>query len=145
MKKTALFTVLICLSFTFKSFSQDITKGTWYNEEKTSRVQFYKVNDKLFGKVVWLKEPVRNGKDRTDELNPDPKKRNVPLMGLIFMKNFKQSGPKEWEDGTIYDPKNGKTYSCNMTLKNENTLDVRGYIGISLIGRTSVFTRATKD
>lgn len=143
MKKIALFSIFM-LSALF-TFAQDITKGTWYNAEKTSRVQFYKVGDKLYGKVVWLKEPVRNGKERTDELNPDVKKRNVPLMGLVFMKNFKQVNAKEWEDGTIYDPNNGKTYSCVMTLESPEKLNVRGYIGISLIGRTSVFTRATKE
>ncbi|RZL30018.1 MAG: DUF2147 domain-containing protein, partial [Pedobacter sp.] len=47
----------------------------------------------------------------------------------------------KWIDGTIYDPKTGKTYSCNLTLKDNNTLNVRGYIGISIIGRSETFKR----
>jgi uncharacterized protein (DUF2147 family) len=46
-----------------------------------------------------------------------------------------------YEDGTIYDPENGKTYSCTIEMVNANTLNVRGYIGISLIGRTDVWKR----
>jgi uncharacterized protein (DUF2147 family) len=122
--------------------AQDITKGAWYNQEKTSKVQFYENGGKFYGKVIWLKEPIENGKPRTDNLNPNEKLRSTPLMGLIFMKNFVKKGDKKWEDGTIYDPKNGKTYSCTITQVNPTTLDVRGYIGISLLGRTSKFTKA---
>ncbi|WP_229243990.1 DUF2147 domain-containing protein [Emticicia sp. CRIBPO] len=126
----------------FAARAQDITKGTWYNEEKSAKVQFYKQGDKLFGKIVWLDDPNKNGKPRTDEFNPDPKKKELPLMGLIFLKNFKADGAKKWEDGEIYDPKNGKTYSSEMTLVSATQLNVRGYIGISLIGRTTKFTKA---
>lgn len=122
--------------------AQDITKGTWFNEEKSAKVQFYKQGDKLYGKIVWLQEPIKNGKPRTDEFNPDSKKKDEPLMGLVFLKGFKQDGAKKWEDGEIYDPKNGKTYSSEMTLVNASQLNVRGYIGISLIGRTTKFTKA---
>lgn len=122
--------------------AQDITKGTWFNEEKSAKVQFYKQGEKLFGKIVWLEEPNKNGKPRTDEFNPDPKKKDLPLMGLVFLKNFKADGGKKWEDGEIYDPKNGKTYSSEMTLVSATQLNVRGYIGISLIGRTTKFTKA---
>lgn len=134
-------TVAFLLMF-FGAKAQDITKGTWYNEEKTSRVQFYENAGKFYGKVVWLKDPLENGKPRTDTKNPEAKLRSTPLMGLIFMKNFKKVSDKKWEDGTIYDPKNGKTYSCIITQVSPTHLDVRGYIGISLIGRTSKFTKA---
>jgi uncharacterized protein (DUF2147 family) len=58
------------------------------------------------------------------------------------LKNFEKDGEKAWADGTIYDPKSGKTYSSNMKLVSPTQLDVRGYIGISLIGKTSKFTKA---
>ncbi|MCP9769861.1 DUF2147 domain-containing protein [Lacihabitans sp. LS3-19] len=141
MKKTLLL-VFTLISLSFKLSAQDITKGTWYNEEKTARVQFYETNGKIFGKIVWLKDPLNNGKPRTDEFNPNAKLKSAPLMGLVFLKNFKKDGEKAWEDGSIYDPKNGKTYSSNMKLVSPTQLDVRGYIGISLMGRTSKFTKA---
>ncbi len=143
MKKLA---VLLCFTLisSLTAFAQDITQGTWYNQEKTARVQFYEQGGKLFGKVVWLNEPIRDGKPRTDENNPDKELAKKPLMGLVFLKNFKKDSEKAWSGGTIYDPNNGKTYSCEMKLINPDKLNVRGYIGISLIGRTSEFTRATK-
>jgi uncharacterized protein (DUF2147 family) len=63
------------------------------------------------------------------------------LIGLVILKDFAFNGKDKWEDGTIYDPNNGKTYSCVIRLKNESALEVRGYIGISLLGRTEVWTR----
>ena len=124
------------------SNAQEITKGLWYNAEKTSKIQFYEVNGKFFGKIVWLKEPNdASGKAKTDNKNPNEKLRATPLLNYIFMKNFKKISDKKWEDGTIYDPLNGKTYSCIITQSGTNTLDVRGYVGISLLGRTSKFTR----
>ncbi len=142
MKKlTFIFAILFISNL---AFAQDITQGTWYNAEKTSKIQFYKQGDKLFGKVVWLKEPIdkETGKPRLDKNNSEEKLRSKPLMGLVFLKNFVADGPKAWEDGEIYDPNNGKTYSCKMTITSPTTIDARGYIGISIIGRTTKFTKA---
>jgi uncharacterized protein (DUF2147 family) len=141
MKKVFSVFVLV-LILVFKLSAQDITKGTWYNDEKNARLQFYETNGKLFGKIVWLKDPNKNGKPRTDEFNPNDKLKTVPLLGLVFLKNFEKDGEKAWQDGTIYDPKSGKTYSSNMKFVSPTQLDVRGYIGISLIGKTSKFTKA---
>ena len=140
MKKLSLFFVLLLISTL--SFAQDITQGTWYNEEKSAKIQFFKQGEKIFGKIIWLKEPNDAGKPRTDRENPDEKLRNRPLIGLVNLKNFTQSNKSTWEDGEVYDPKNGKTYSCKMTLSSPTRLDVRGFIGISIIGRTSHFTKA---
>lgn len=140
MKKLSLFIVLLLLSTL--SFAQDITQGTWYNQEKSGKIQFFKQGDKYFGKIVWLKEPNEAGKPRTDKQNPDEKLRTRPLIGLINLKDFKQEDKDSWEDGEVYDPKNGKTYSCKMTLTSPTTLDVRGFIGLSIIGRTEHFTKA---
>ena len=107
-------------------------------------VQINKVGATYSGKIVWLKEPTENGRPRTDKNNPQAAKQSVPLMGLVILRDFVyvvEDG--EWTDGTIYDPKNGKTYSCTMTLE-DGRLNVRGYIGISLIGRTAVWTKVKR-
>lgn len=140
MKKLNLFLALLFV--TSFAFAQDITQGTWYNAEKTSKIQFYKQGNKLFGKVVWLKEPLENGKPRLDKMNGDAKLKTRPIMGLVFLTNFTADGAKVWEDGEIYDPNNGKTYSCKLTVTSATTIDARGYIGISIIGRTTKFTKA---
>lgn len=132
------------MAFSLISNAQKITDGTWYNEERTSRVKFFMKGDKLFCKIVWLKEPNENGKPRVDFRNPDPVLAKQPVLGLVFMKDFKKEDDDTWEDGTIYDPRNGKLYSCTITVVSTEKLEVRGYIGFSLLGRTSHLTRATR-
>ena len=117
--------------------------GIWFNEEKTSKVQIYKENNKYYAKIVWLKEPndIKTGKPRTDTFNPEAKLQSTPLMGLVIMKDFAFDGKEEWTDGTIYDPKNGKTYKGYILFENPNKLKLRGYIGVSLIGRNTYWTK----
>jgi uncharacterized protein (DUF2147 family) len=120
----------------------DRLEGLWYNDIKSAKVQITRAgNGKFYGKVVWLKEPLKNGKPKVDELNEDPKLRTRPRLGLPVLNDFVKDGDEKYDDGTIYDPLNGKTYSCKITYKG-NTLDIRGYIGISLFGRTTVWSRA---
>lgn len=117
--------------------------GVWLSGGKEpAKVQIYKSGDRYFGKITWLQNPVKDGKPRTDARNPDKNKRNHPIIGLVILKDFKFDGDDEWTGGDIYDPQNGKTYSCYLYLKDRNTLKLRGYIGISLIGRTETWTRS---
>lgn len=129
--------------FSFGQAQQDLLeRNLWYNEEKTAKIQIYKATDGLFyGKIVWLKEPNLNGKPKIDAHNPDKTKRNDAILGMTILKSFKKDGEYGYGDGTIYDPKNGKTYSCKMNYKNDK-LDVRGYVGFSLLGRTTTWTKA---
>ena len=89
-----------------------------------------------------MKEPLdpKTDKPRTDINNPDSKKKSVPILGLVNLRGFEFDG-SEWAEGKVYDPENGKEYSCKMTLKDPNTLDVRGYIGFSMLGRTETWKR----
>ena len=121
----------------------DDVLGVWFNEEKTSKVLIFKEGTKYFAKIAWLKEPIstKTGKPRVDDLNPDEKMHNVPMMGLVIMKNFVFDGKNEWESGTIYDPKNGKTYKCYMKFDSPGKLKIRGYIGVSILGRSTYWTK----
>lgn len=116
--------------------------GKWWNEEKDAQIEVYESNGKFYGAIVYLKNPKdANGNVKTDFRNPDKTLAKKELKGLMILKGFKKKSEKSYEDGTIYDPKSGKTYSCNITVKSDNVLSIRGYIGISLIGRTSTWTR----
>jgi uncharacterized protein (DUF2147 family) len=129
------------LAFTAQA-QKDQIEGLWYNAEKTAKVNIFKAKDnKFYGNIVWLKEPTENGKPKTDQKNPKESLRSTPILNLQILRHFEKDGDNVYEDGEIYDPKNGKTYSCKITHKG-NTLDVRGYVGISLIGRTTSWTRA---
>lgn len=147
-------TALTCVAFLMlttvglKAFAQkpkpgDIL-GTWFNEEKTSKLQIYQAGNLFFAKIVWLREPIdkATGKPRLDNMNPDNKLKNSPLLGLVVLKNFVFDGDDEWKDGSIYDPKNGKTYRCYFSFDGSpNKLKIRGYVGVSLLGRTTYWTR----
>ncbi len=114
--------------------------GTWKNEKATFEI--FDQGGKLFGKILTLKEPNDvNGKPKTDIKNPDTSKRSVPTIGLVFLKNFTAAGNGKWENGTIYDPENGKTYSSYMQMTGNDKIEVRGFIGISLLGRSQNWTR----
>lgn len=117
--------------------------GTWKNGEGTGLIKITRNGDKFQGQIVWLKEPndPATGKPKLDINHPDKANHSRPVMGLVNMWGFKYSKPGVWEDGKIYDPKKGSTYDCTIKLKDANTLEVRGYIGISLIGRTDVWKR----
>lgn len=142
VSKVLLFSfIFIGITVVAKAQTDPIEK-VWYNQEKTAKIQVYKAKDgRFYGKMVWLKEPLENGKPKVDKENPDEKKRNTPLIGLILLRGLEKDGDHEYDNGKIYDPKNGKTYSCKITHKG-NTLDLRGFVGISLIGRTSTWTLA---
>lgn len=123
----------------------DAIVGVWKNGEGTGLIQIYKANNKYYGRIVWLQVPNdANGKPRTDINNPEENQRNRPLKGLINLRDFEYVGDNKWENGKVYDPKNGNDYSCEMKLVDDNTLEVRGYIGVSLFGRTDVWKRQTK-
>ena len=137
------FLVFMFSSFTTPPANPDAVVGVWKTGEGTAMVRIYKNGDKYQGKIVWLKEPndPETGKPKIDKNHPDESVRSRPILGLINVWGFVHKGDNVWEDGNIYDPKNGNTYSCTMKLDNPNTLEVRGYIGVSLIGRTDVWTR----
>ena len=139
--------IILAVLFLFSSSSKAQNKaddiiGNWLTTGKEpAKIQIYKSGEKFYGKIVWLKTATENGKPKVDNNNPDKTKRNNPVIGLIILIGFRFDGDDEWESGDIYDPESGKTYSSYLTLKDKNTLKVRGYIGISLFGRTETWTR----
>jgi len=126
----------------------DKVLGVWFNTDATAKIQIYKTTTGHYaGKIVWLQEPMdpETGKPKVDKHNPDKSKRGTPILELVNLKAFKYNAEdKLWEHGNIYDPKNGKDYSCKMQLTDGNTLKVRGYLGISLLGRTETWKRDVK-
>ena len=140
-----LLTLLIATFSAQAAPNPDAVLGVWKNGEGTGMIQIFKKGDKYFGRLVWLKVPNNpDGTPRTDVNNPDEAKRKTPLKGLENMRDFVAAGDNKWEEGKIYDPKNGSDYSCEMTLVDANTLEVRGFIGVSLFGRTDVWKRQVK-
>ncbi|MFD2581387.1 DUF2147 domain-containing protein [Pedobacter vanadiisoli] len=132
--------LFIAVSFSVSAQNKDAILGKWLNPSGEGQIEIYKKGDKFYGKLVWMKEPNINGKPKLDVKNPDENLQKRALLNLEILKDFVYDNNK-WTGGTIYDPKSGKTYSCNMTLKSADVLNIRGYIGISLLGRSETFRR----
>jgi uncharacterized protein (DUF2147 family) len=117
--------------------------GRWLPEGGKSHVEIFPCGQQLCGRIVWLREP--NGKDgqpKVDLRNPDQSKRGQKILGLRMMWNFVRAGaPGEWESGRIYNPEEGETYKSTMKLRADGKLEVRGYVGISLLGKTQYWER----
>jgi len=123
--------LLLACFFVIPVFAQkDAIENIWYNAEKTSKIEIYKATDgNFYGKIVWLKEPKdANGKPRIDKNNKEAALQSKPLMGLIILTKFKKSSnANEYDNGTVYDPNNGKTYCGTISINNKE-LKLRGYI-----------------
>ncbi len=102
-----------------------------------SIIEVYKKEGKAYAKVI----AIINEADRDKTcINCKGKNKNKPILGLDILDGLKENGD-EWSGGKILDPKNGKYYKCYIKLTEENTLKLRGYIGISLLGRTEYWYR----
>ena len=149
MKRYLLSLAFVLLSVV--SFGQKNTKvvGTWLTQDGDSKVQITQNNDGSFnGEIIWLKEPTEvDGSDKLDKNNPDENLQKRKIIGLKLLNNFKfDEKESEWSDGTIYDPKSGNTYKCYMWFDgNPNKLNVKGYIGFSLIGKKVSWTRVVGE
>ncbi|MDZ4183114.1 MAG: DUF2147 domain-containing protein [Candidatus Cloacimonadaceae bacterium] len=119
--------------------------GVWYNGEKTSKIEVFKTTTGTYaGRIIWLKVPNdAAGIPKVDKDNPDKSLRSRPLMNLVVLTGLSSKGDK-FDGGKIYDPKSGKTYSCKAEFDGTNQLKLRGFIGISLVGRTDTWTRTSK-
>ncbi|GAB3794023.1 DUF2147 domain-containing protein [Spirosoma humi] len=149
MNAFRLTTLLLLTGFCLSSFAAraddpDAIVGRWLSSKKRNQVQIYKQGNRYFGKLVWMLEPIDPGtnKPKLDKENANEKLRSRPLMQLELVTNLVYKGNNTWGDGEIYNPEDGKTYSCEVFLKDANSIDLRGYVmGISFLGKSKTWTR----
>jgi uncharacterized protein (DUF2147 family) len=135
---------ILTSAFCQNVYVSDKILGNWLSESRDLKVEIFKKNDKYFGKVVWFvcdpKTP--NMEDFKDTENPDSKLRNRSWLGMQVVDNLVFNGRNAWQNGSIYDPNSGRTYSSVVRLENNNKLIVRGYWGFEFFGKNMVFYRA---
>jgi uncharacterized protein (DUF2147 family) len=127
MKRYLIIGILILFSVNIpaQAGGQDIT-GVWLTEKGVARIEIYQTSDSLYeGKIVWSADQSAKAKSN---------------WGIVVVKKFKKTGKKNYK-GYVYDPERKETYSATITLKSKDELDLRGYIGISLLGMTEHWKR----
>ncbi len=127
---------IFLISLNFFSQNADAIIGTYMTDKNEGMVEITKKDNKYYGKLIWTKTP-----GKLDSNNPDKKQQTDKLAGKEILKAFVFDGKDLWHEGTIYDPKNGKTYSCKINRDEKGNLNVRGYIGVSMLGRTTFWVK----
>jgi uncharacterized protein (DUF2147 family) len=143
--------VIVFSGFTAKGQNKknpaDNIIGRWLTQQKTGVIEIYKHGAKFYGKLAWIKDSVdkKTNLPPKDTKNPDPALRGRNIKGLELLSSFQYVGENNYKEGKVYDPERGDVYNCKMHLSDDGkTLDFRGYIGISLLGRTEKWTRITE-
>ena len=144
VRPNAIVCVLLVLSSIGPVFAASPV-GVWATRNDKAHIRIAPCGNQLCGTIVWLKNPLRDGRLKTDRHNPDRRLRSRPIIGLEILKGFRpaRNAKNRWIDGSIYDPASGKTYHSEMTLESDGTLGVRGYIGWSVFGRTETWTQVS--
>ncbi len=137
-----IFKIILFTYILVNSYQTNQIEGVWITQDdetgkKKSEVLLYKNEGKLYGKILNLLLEEDKGKLC---VNCKGENKNLAIEGMVIVEGLELNG-KTWEEGTILDPKSGKTYSCYITFENDNILKVRGYIGFSLLGRTQKWIR----
>ncbi|WP_338764733.1 DUF2147 domain-containing protein [Bernardetia sp. ABR2-2B] len=144
---TKIFTLLFLIGLFSAFVPQDSPNakvlGKWKtidDETKVAKsiIEIYEVNGKVHGKISELLDGV--SQDETCK-ECKGKRAGKKLVGMEIMYGLEKDGDNEWEDGKIYDPNNGKEYSCEIKLVSADKLEVRGYIGFSFVGRSQNWYR----
>ncbi|WP_163995761.1 DUF2147 domain-containing protein [Pyxidicoccus caerfyrddinensis] len=144
----ATLTVLFASSALAEDAKADTTSpvGRWTTiDDETKKpksvIAIYEENGKLFGKIEKLfREPKEDQNPVCDKCEGTLK--NQPILGMVILQNLKKDDD-EWTGGTIMDPANGKTYKCKIAVEDGGKkLKVRGFVGMSLFGRTQHWVKA---
>jgi len=117
--------------------------GLWWAEGGAAQVELGECDDGLCGTVTWLRSPFdENGCPVRDIHNPDVHERGRSLVGVEILRGLRATDSGDtWNGGEIYDPTSGRHYSAAVSVDGPNRLQVRGYLGIRLLGRTTIWTR----
>lgn len=137
LKHLLLWAVVLFAAASTRALAQpaDAIVGKWLSEKKDAKIEVYKAtNGKYYGKLFWGAR-MYEADGQTSRLAKNGK----PFKDMVILRDFAYDDGV-WEDGTIYDPEEGKTYSCRMKLDGAQ-LNIRGYVGVSWLGRETVWQR----
>jgi uncharacterized protein (DUF2147 family) len=145
--KYALLLLVCCSALVLAADERDAVFGRWASER--SILEIAEVDGQLQARVVALLNPVYGadetigeaGAVRVDAKNPDAALRARPILGINLLADYRFDNGK-WQ-GRIYDPESGKTYQSQMSVDADGMLQMRGYVGVPMFGRTAIFRPVT--
>ena len=140
MKNVVTLLIVFVLS---SSLSAQTIFGKWNSfaentNEIESVIEVYEKDGKAYAKIIEITDPERQ---EATCFKCKGKRKDQRILGMDILTGLKKDDD-EWSGGKILDPKNGKEYKCYIKLLDDDTLKLRGYIGISLLGRTAIWKRA---
>jgi uncharacterized protein (DUF2147 family) len=124
--------------------AEGFIEGLWLVENKEAHIRVERCGENLCARIVWMKHPTdERGQPRLDVNNPDRSLRDRPILGINLLKEVPAEPVEDgvWSRGRIYDPQRGRYYRCSLWLDGPDQLRLRGYVRISLLGRTTRWTR----
>ncbi len=124
----------------------DAILGEWWTEGHEGRIRFRRHKSGTYMGITTWRKSMKHTEDNPlyDIYNPDPKKRDRSVLGIVLIWNLTYDGGGEYSDGYVYNPRDGKTYRMNVDVVDRDTLDIRGYIGIPLLGQTQTWKRVRR-
>ncbi len=140
--------VVALIGATATAAHAETPEGRWYAEGGAAQIEIARCGEALCGTVIWLRSPFdENGCPLTDAQNPDAALRGREIVGLRVLSDLRpdRGGSGGWTGGLIYDPTSGRTYRCNLALDGPDRARLRGYIGITLLGRTTTWLRVGSE
>lgn len=124
----------------------DPAHGLWLTENQRAIVEIASCGNETCGRTVWVADAVdETGQPKRDRSNPDQVKRDRPICGIELVGGLARAGDGEWQHGWLYNPRDGATYSAELRALSPSELEVRGYVGVSLLGKSQVWTRVSSD
>ena len=118
-------------------------QGLWYDDTGRGAVEITACGERLCGRIVWLREPTgKDGAPLTDKLNPSKSKRERLICGLQVIGGLEAQADGSWDNGWIYDPKQGKSFDVQLSIIDQGRLKVLGYKGVKFLSKTFTWKRA---
>jgi uncharacterized protein (DUF2147 family) len=136
--RASVLTVLIGIALAVAADNKESSVvGNWLSESKDGIIQISQGQNGMYeGRIVGGNHP-----GRVDEKNPNPTQRGKALRGEVILRNLHYDGDGKWSGGAIYEPDTGRTYKCLVEVISPDSIKVRGFIGISLLGKSQTWTR----
>jgi uncharacterized protein (DUF2147 family) len=124
----------------------DPAYGYWLTENRKAIVRIATCGPDICGRMVWVENAVdASGQPKRDRKNSDIAKRERPICGLELVGGLNKADEGTWQDGWLYNPRDGATYSAEIRAVSPSELEVRGYLGVSLLGKSQIWTRVGDD